>query len=241
MGERWTSHPFPAASDHQFDTALAYDSARNVTVLFGGIGFDNAFNNETWELTGYCWSLLGHHRAQPRFLHAMAYDTAQAWWCSSAAMTGRLTVRPGQWDGQCVDASPVVRTEPAVRPRPGLRQCPQRHPALRWVPAAAKPGNGLGQCLDPQPTFVDGAQSAKPSCHGLRQRAAGDGAVRRGGSQRRHLGLESTGIRLQSEHDPGRTPVARGHGPPTCSGRTSCKRMGAASAVTPSLSTPQDR
>src|ERR1043166_5354215 len=41
----------------RIDHAMAYDSRRGVTVLFGGDNFDQ-LNNETWEWNGTNWSLM---------------------------------------------------------------------------------------------------------------------------------------------------------------------------------------
>jgi len=56
---------------------MAYDSAINVVVLFGG-GQVTA-NNETWEWDGTDWALkLPANKPFPRHCHAMAYDSARS-------------------------------------------------------------------------------------------------------------------------------------------------------------------
>ncbi len=60
--------------------SMAYDSARSVTVLFGG--YDGAtVSSETWEYNGSAWNNVspggtpGVNFPEPRYFHAMAYDS----------------------------------------------------------------------------------------------------------------------------------------------------------------------
>jgi alpha-tubulin suppressor-like RCC1 family protein len=55
--------------------AMAYDSARHVTVLSGGFGAKGG-TNDTWEWDGSTWTLRTPTHAPPaRCMHAMAYDS----------------------------------------------------------------------------------------------------------------------------------------------------------------------
>jgi len=54
-----------------YDFAIAYDSARNVTVLFGGTEI-----GDTWEWDGMQWTLRAHQPGS-RWQHALAYDSAR--------------------------------------------------------------------------------------------------------------------------------------------------------------------
>jgi hypothetical protein len=54
--------------------AMAYDSERHVTVLFGGWDDDNAWNRETWEWNGIGWAQRSNSGPSGRWGHAMAYD-----------------------------------------------------------------------------------------------------------------------------------------------------------------------
>src|SRR5882672_10594794 len=67
----WTSLQVGPRNLH----AMAYDSARGVTVLFGGAG--GVFNGETWEWNGTAWSRRVVSSPSPRDGHAMAYDSAR--------------------------------------------------------------------------------------------------------------------------------------------------------------------
>ncbi len=56
--------------------AMAYDSARGVTVLFGGSpAFD--YSGETWEWNGSAWTQRLVTGPSPRLWHAMAYDAGR--------------------------------------------------------------------------------------------------------------------------------------------------------------------
>ncbi len=76
LGEsvRWVQLA-PAATMREAH-AMAYDSARGVTVLFGG--WDGAYDDETWEWDGNTWTLRATTGPSPRYYHAMAYDSLRA-------------------------------------------------------------------------------------------------------------------------------------------------------------------
>lgn len=56
--------------------AMVYDSARQVTVLFGGFT-DTGVNSETWEWNGTVWTQRLVTGPSVRFMHSMAFDTAR--------------------------------------------------------------------------------------------------------------------------------------------------------------------
>ena len=58
---------------------MAYDSARGVTVLFGGYAYDGGsqYHGDTWEWDGASWTQLSTGGPSPRRSHAMVYDTAR--------------------------------------------------------------------------------------------------------------------------------------------------------------------
>ena len=55
---------------------MIYDSARGVTVLFGG--WDGSYKGDTWEWEGTTWTLLSEVGPPGRLYSAMAYDSARA-------------------------------------------------------------------------------------------------------------------------------------------------------------------
>jgi len=55
---------------------MAYDSARGVTVLFGGD--DEYRQDDTWEWDGTDWTVRATtNKPAIRYLHAMAYDSSR--------------------------------------------------------------------------------------------------------------------------------------------------------------------
>ena len=103
------------------DHAMAYDSARKVTVLFGGWNQDG-FLNDTWEWNGITWTQIATPTApSPRNYPAMAYDPAS---CKVVLFGGGLgndawLNDTWEWDGVAwtnrtpadPNASPSPRTE----------------------------------------------------------------------------------------------------------------------------------
>src|SRR5262245_10460881 len=67
QGQGWVEKALQGRSDH----AMAYDSVRGVTVLFGGI------DAETWEWNGSSWSFRSITGPSWRGAHAMAFDSAR--------------------------------------------------------------------------------------------------------------------------------------------------------------------
>ncbi|MFC1609820.1 kelch repeat-containing protein [Myxococcota bacterium] len=62
-------------------TAMVYDTARGVVVLFsGGVGGENYFDSEgTWEYNGNTWTEVAPGKSpSPRLGHAMTFDTIRA-------------------------------------------------------------------------------------------------------------------------------------------------------------------
>jgi hypothetical protein len=102
-------------------TALAYDAARGVTVLFGGM--DSSSNNlyDTWAWNGNTWTQLNPNGSpQGRASHAMSYDSARAvtvlFGGYSAGTDGSGYLNDTyEWDGsnwteRYSDSTPDVRT-----------------------------------------------------------------------------------------------------------------------------------
>lgn len=60
----------------RFKHAMAYDTAREVTMLFGGVSRSTA-NGETWEWDGRGWTLVSDTGPEPRYDHTIVYDEAR--------------------------------------------------------------------------------------------------------------------------------------------------------------------
>ncbi|MBI5764277.1 MAG: immunoglobulin domain-containing protein [Planctomycetes bacterium] len=72
----WTQRSSTGPSPREWH-AVAYDSARGVTVLFGGEGTAGPANGETWEWDGNNWILRSTTGPAPRSRHTMVYDGAR--------------------------------------------------------------------------------------------------------------------------------------------------------------------
>jgi Galactose oxidase, central domain len=57
--------------------AMAYDSARSRTILFGGDALAGSFLNDTWEWSGEYWTQIADIGPGPRRDHALCFDTVR--------------------------------------------------------------------------------------------------------------------------------------------------------------------
>jgi len=103
--------------------ALAYDSVRNLTVLFGGQdegGEDGAFNAETWEWNGTTrrWTQLTVSGPSARTLHAMAFDSVRGVTLLFGGYRDGYHADTWAWDGtawtQLADEEPSPRAAHAL-------------------------------------------------------------------------------------------------------------------------------
>jgi hypothetical protein len=89
---------------------MAYDSARAVTVLFGGHGNSGLSSAETWEWDGAGWTLRPVGGPAARSFHAMTYDPARG---VTIMFGGNLDNRTWEWNGEAWAAraapGPVAR------------------------------------------------------------------------------------------------------------------------------------
>jgi hypothetical protein len=77
-GTTWTLRSPATVPDERDSHAMAYDSARGRTILFGGQDFNFVRLGETWEWDGTDWSSRGPANApSARILLAMAYDAGR--------------------------------------------------------------------------------------------------------------------------------------------------------------------
>ena len=100
---------------------MAYDAAREVTVLFGGSQFSNRWNDDTWEWNGTAWTQRLVTGPAPRFAHEMTYDAARG---VTVLFGGELRRLPGhaddtwEWNGvawtQRALAGPSPRSSHAI-------------------------------------------------------------------------------------------------------------------------------
>ncbi len=105
--------------------AMGYDSARGVTVLFGGVTGSavNTPNGETWEWNGATWTRRFVTGPSPRSDHAMAYDSARRVTVLFGGDTGggaggTLSDETWEWNGTAwtrrIVAGPAARSQHAM-------------------------------------------------------------------------------------------------------------------------------
>ncbi len=93
--------------------AMAYDSARDRVVLFGGyLGPGNGLSGETWEWDGATWALRATTGPTPRIGHGMAFDAARGVTILHGGATsiscGNQTSEVWTWDGSTWTKHPVA-------------------------------------------------------------------------------------------------------------------------------------
>ncbi len=84
-------HPDPSPGPRR-DCALAYDSWRDVFVLFGGDAGNHRLLSDTWEWNGAAWRKVASGGLPPRAAGAMAFDARR-----------RVVVLFGGYDGSYLD------------------------------------------------------------------------------------------------------------------------------------------
>lgn len=103
----------------RYGHAMAYDSARGVTVLFGGTidqVYDNLVN-DTWEWDGNSWSQRTVATLpEVRFYHAMAYDSARGvtvlfGGCNTRELNDTWELGAGGWTRRSTEVEPAGRHE----------------------------------------------------------------------------------------------------------------------------------
>lgn len=73
-GWRLLSESGPLARYHQ---GMAYDTARGVSVVFGGLDSRGNGISDTWEWDGANWALVSQDGPGPRYFHSMSYDSVR--------------------------------------------------------------------------------------------------------------------------------------------------------------------
>lgn len=101
--------------------AMAFDSVRNVTVMFGGLT-DQGVNRETWEWNGSRWELRASDGPPARHYHAMAFDEARGRVVLFSGTSSEAAGNPAgllgdtwEWDGDTwTQRLPVQSPSPRV-------------------------------------------------------------------------------------------------------------------------------
>jgi hypothetical protein len=103
-GTSWTQRTPTSGPGTVFDHALAYDSARGKTVLFGGVSCQglSCVLSDTWEWDGAKWTKRLPATSPPaRYMHALAYDGARGRTVLFGGFgnTNVLLADTWEWDG----------------------------------------------------------------------------------------------------------------------------------------------
>lgn len=77
--------------------ALAYDSGRDVAVLYGG--YDGYYNGQTWEWDGSTWTMVSVPGPSPRYSHAMTFDNRLGVTVLFGGKDGSSTGDTWEWEG----------------------------------------------------------------------------------------------------------------------------------------------
>lgn len=93
--------------------SMAFDSARGVTVLFGGWHGDVL--GDTWEWNGVVWTRVSTSGPQPRNWHAMVYDSARGVVVLFGGRDGAAQPLGDTWEWNGSEWTEVATTGPSAR------------------------------------------------------------------------------------------------------------------------------
>jgi hypothetical protein len=101
----------------RFGHAMAYDSFRGITILFGGLDTNQVVLGDTWQFDNHGWKQLQPAHAPPaRFRHTLSYDASR----------GRIVLFAGRdlnytlgdlWEWNGADWTPIAMGTNAPAPR----------------------------------------------------------------------------------------------------------------------------
>jgi len=100
-GATWNQMTGPGPEARGY-AAMAFDSARGVSVLFGGDNLNKQDLGDTWEWNGSAWQFRTTNGPSPRTDHAMAYDSERMRTVLYGGQAGVDTFLPAstwEWDG----------------------------------------------------------------------------------------------------------------------------------------------
>jgi len=111
-GSSWSQVgvPGPPARTHH---AMAYDRARSVVLLFGGVGNNGSVYGDTWQWNGTAWTQVAGAGPPSRWAHGMAHDVARARVVLFGGMAAQLLNDTWEWDGSTwTQAAPPAAPSP---------------------------------------------------------------------------------------------------------------------------------
>jgi hypothetical protein len=115
----------PSMPDARSGLALAFDTARGRTVMYGGLSSPNVNSTKTYEYDGVAWvevpGAVGGNSAGDRSGHAMSYDAGRDRTILVGSGSGSGAIDQYEWDGtNRTWASRVFATAPGRRLNPQL-------------------------------------------------------------------------------------------------------------------------
>ncbi len=124
VGQGWVSYGFQGTPPLQ-EYRLAFDSARGVSVLFGGTGWQGTSTSDTWEWDGSVWHHCADSGPPPTQYHALAYDARREVVVLFGGYTNEgFSGRTWEWDG--TNWSLRANTGPLPRAHHALAYDPER-------------------------------------------------------------------------------------------------------------------
>jgi hypothetical protein len=113
-GSHWLQYVPATAPAARESTAMAFDSLRGVTVLFGGLN-SSGIQNDTWSWSNGTWTQRTPAVHPPaRYLHAMAFDSLRGRVVLFGGFGGSALNDVWEWDGTAW-SQPVPPASPAPR------------------------------------------------------------------------------------------------------------------------------
>ena len=120
-GTSWATFTPDVFPPDRSRSAMAYDSIRKVTVLFGGYGnVGDGFGNDTWEWDGTTWTQMAPVTSPPpRGQHTMAFEPVRGkmlMYGGTYSWSGTNFTDTWEWDGtNWTDVSPASGFNPGPR------------------------------------------------------------------------------------------------------------------------------
>jgi len=97
----------------RFNAGMAYDSARQRTVLFGGQAVSGP-TNDTWAWDGTPWTQMEDIGPAPRSAHALAYDSVRQRIVLFGGIAG-ATIFGDTWEWDGTEWTQIADTGPGAR------------------------------------------------------------------------------------------------------------------------------
>ena len=128
----------PSAPSPRREYAMAYDSQRGVSVLFGGEDHSGLLG-DTWEWDGSSWTQAATAGPAARQTHAMAYNSLRGFTVLFGGQDSNFNRLGDRWSWDGSSWAQLTATSPAARNSHALAYDPQRESMVLF---AGKDGSG---------------------------------------------------------------------------------------------------